>query len=91
MYDTFYSMSYMGRIERGKIMSFRIGAKTAAKIARLAKRDHTSESEVIRRALESYDGGESAAALAGDLIGSVDFDGPSDLASNKRHLAGFGR
>lgn len=74
-----------------KMISVRVNAKISSKIARIAKRNGTSESEVIRQAIEHYDGGQSAAALAGDLIGSVDFDGPTDLSTNKKHLAGFGK
>ena len=74
-----------------KTISVRVNAKISAKIAALAKRNGTTESEIIRQAVESYDGGQSAAALAADLIGSVDFDGPKDLSTNKKHLAGFGK
>lgn len=52
-------------------------------------------SEVVRRALEEYLESEGEAARGSclervaDLAGSL--TGPSDLASNRRHLRGYGR
>lgn len=62
-----------------------------------AQRAHLSKSELVRRALVAYitrpaDGSEpfvSALDRAGDLVGCFE-GGPSDLASNPRHLDGFG-
>jgi hypothetical protein len=63
-------------------------------------RAQVSKSELVRRAMLAYlapgavqDGREqppSALALAGDLVGCFE-GGPTDLASNPRHLDGFGK
>ena len=57
-----------------------------------------SKSELVRRALVAYiarpegeaGGFVSALDLAGDLVGCFD-GGPPDLASNPRHMDGFGK
>lgn len=66
--------------------------RVASKKARLTK------SEVARRAIEAYLAHEkgdradepSALARAGDLVGCFS-GGPKDLASNPRHMQGFGK
>ncbi|MFT3717343.1 CopG family transcriptional regulator [Pseudorhodoferax sp.] len=63
-----------------------------------AQRAHLSKSELVRRALAAYvarpaDAVQpfvSALDKAGDLVGCFE-GGPSDLASNPRHLDGFGQ
>lgn len=66
-----------------------------AKVVELSQRRGTAKSDVIRDALETYfttaAGGSqmSCTDLAGDLVGSV--VGPSDLATNRKHLRGYGR
>jgi hypothetical protein len=62
------------------------------------RRMHLSKSELVRRALATYiarqqgeEGGfVSALDQAGDLVGCFD-GGPADLASNPRHMDGFGQ
>ncbi len=56
-----------------------------------------SKSELVRRAIVAYlerpaasTAAPSALALAGDLVGCFT-GGPVDLASNPKHLEGFGR
>jgi Arc/MetJ-type ribon-helix-helix transcriptional regulator len=57
----------------------------------LARSRGASRSALVREALEALAKGKrrSVTALAGDLVGSV--DGPSDLATNRKHMAGYGR
>jgi hypothetical protein len=65
-----------------------------------SQRAQLTKSEVVRRAVIAYlapsgpleSGAKplSALALAGDLVGCF-AGGPSDLASNPRHLDGFGQ
>lgn len=63
-----------------------------------AEAKHVSRSELVRCALENYlrlhENGEKHQASmldrAGDLVGCFE-GGPEDLASNPKHLAGFGR
>lgn len=66
------------------------------KIAQLAEREGTSAKEAVLRLVEQALADEPeqtprGAFLAGieDIIGSV--DGPADLASNRKHMEGFGR
>lgn len=66
--------------------------RTASKQTRLTK------SEIARRALAAYlthdkaraASAPSALARAGDLVGCFK-GGPKDLASNPRHMQGFGK
>ena len=66
-----------------------------AKLVQLSNRRGAAKSDVIRDALEAYfaaagNGIQSSCTdLAGDLVGSV--AGPSDLATNRKHLRGYGR
>lgn len=63
----------------------------SAKVVRLAKERRTTVSAVVRDALASYDAPMkgSFAELAKKYIGAV-AGGPGDLATNSRHLEGFG-
>ena len=61
-----------------------------------AKKQHTTRSDLVRRAIENYVDNDLASEdrptafdLLHDFIGSV--DGPEDLATDKRHLEGYGR
>ena len=64
-------------------------------LEKLACRRRVTKSAVIREALARYvvksspPAQRSFTALAGDLMGCV--EGPEDLATNKDHLAGYGR
>lgn len=62
-----------------------------------SRRESLPRSELVRRAIEAYLASHaargtapSALAQAGDLVGCFS-GGPKDLASNPRHLEGFGR
>ena len=60
------------------------------RLTELAARYKTSRSALLRAALEAYgrEPSRSVTALARDLAGSL--DGPKDLSSSPRHLAGYG-
>lgn len=55
-----------------------------------ARRTRTSKGELVRRALRErlHKRKPSVLDALGDLVGSI--EGPADLSSNRRHLAGFG-
>lgn len=62
-----------------------------------SQRAQITKSELVRRAVAAYlvqpeRAGQPASALdlAGDLVGCLE-GGPADLASNPRHLDGFGQ
>ena len=79
-----------------KTISLTLPNALAAKLSATARRRQTSQSSLVREAIEAYFAGaplapsESFVALAGDLIGSLN-DGPGDLAHNKKHLEDYGR
>jgi ribbon-helix-helix CopG family protein len=63
------------------------------KLTAIAKRRHTTRAKALREALDAFD--EQTAkrttveSIVGDLIGSL--EGPGDLLSNPKHMAGYGR
>jgi len=62
------------------------------KLTAIAKRRHMTRAKALRQALEAFDKQTerpTVASLAGDLIGSL--EGPGDLLSNPKHMAGYGR
>ncbi|WP_156373074.1 CopG family transcriptional regulator [Pseudorhodoferax sp. Leaf267] len=79
-------------------LTIKISPVLEQQLLEAADRAHLSKSELVRRALAAYvarpaDGTEpfvSALDRAGDLVGCFE-GGPADLASNPRHLDGFGR
>jgi hypothetical protein len=81
-------------------LTIKLPAPLDAALAEASMRAQLTKSELVRRAVIAYlvPGGPhegiaaapSALALAGDLVGCFE-GGPSDLASNPRHLDGFGR
>lgn len=74
--------------------TFKLPRKLAQEVADSAKARGVSESEFIRKSLESAlsreadDGIDMAVALR-DFIGSV--RGPRDLSTNRKHMKGYGR
>lgn len=79
-------------------LTLKIPARMQAELERASRREQLPKSEVVRRALDAYlarSHSRAAAAptaleLAGDLVGCF-AGGPKDLASNPKHLEGFGR
>ncbi|CAG0953962.1 hypothetical protein BURK2_00355 [Burkholderiales bacterium] len=78
-------------------LTVKMPSQLAETLDQLCAREHVTRSELVRRAIESYlraqTEGESRGGLldrAGDLVGCFE-GGPKDLASNPKHLAGFGR
>ncbi|MEW6433589.1 MAG: ribbon-helix-helix protein, CopG family [Myxococcota bacterium] len=76
---------------RLKTLSIKVPASLSARVSKLAKARGTTVSQVVREALEQYAPSErvSFAAAARAYVGSVE-GGPGDLATNPRHLKGFG-
>lgn len=79
-----------------KVLSIKVPAALERKLSAAVRRRGGRKSAVVRQALEHYLDRSMEARrgsfleLAGDLAGCVT-DAPSDLSSNPRHLAGFGR
>ena len=78
-----------------KTISLKLPDELHALLEDLSRRRNVPKSEVVRAALAAYLDGKSrmgrpsCAALAGDLVGSL--DGPANLATGAQHLAGYGR
>ena len=83
----------MGKARRPKseLVSVKLPAVLAEKVARVARRRRTTRSAVIRSAIVSMpeNQAESVGSLAADLCGKAG-PGPSDLSTNPRHFDGFG-
>lgn len=77
-------------MSRLKSMSIKVPSSLSTKVARLAKRHGTTQSEIVREALESYSGNEkvSFSDVAAEFCGKA--EGPGDLSTNRRYLADFG-
>jgi Arc/MetJ-type ribon-helix-helix transcriptional regulator len=67
----------------------------AARLRVTVRKRSSTQSAVVREALEAHLGPRSATGsgsgldLVRDLVGSV--SGPPDLSTNRRHLRGYGR
>lgn len=78
-----------------KTISLKLPDEVHAKLASLSKQRGQAKSDIVRDALDAYLADRkkatrvSCADLAGDLIGSV--SGPTDLATNPKHMEGYGR
>ncbi len=78
-----------------KNVSLKLPDDLHAKLAQISKARGAAKSDVIRDALEAYFAAAkngkrvSCLDLAGDLVGCL--DGPPDLATNPKHMRGFGR
>lgn len=78
-------------------LTVKIPAQLERELRLLSAREHRPRSEVVRQAIQEYISSRaptlapaSALELAGDLVGCFT-GGPADLASNPRHLDGFGQ
>jgi hypothetical protein len=71
-------------------MSLKLPDDLEELLDRLARQRNIPRSAVVREALRAYAGapGRSVTAAAGDLVGSL--NGPRDLSTAPKHMAGFG-
>ena len=74
-----------------RTVSFKLPKELDDALDRLARQRRASKSELAREALEALAKGtrRSVTALAGSLVGSL--QGPGDLSTNGKHMAGYGR
>lgn len=74
------------------IMTIRLTRQESARVARLAKKKKVTRSEVMRQGLAALERSqdESAFDAWSDAVGIVS-GGPRDLATNPKHLKGYGR
>ena len=74
-----------------RTVSFKLPEDLDDALNELARTRRSSRSALVREALESLAKGNrrSVTALAGDLAGCV--EGPTDLATNRKHMSGYGK
>jgi Arc/MetJ-type ribon-helix-helix transcriptional regulator len=74
-----------------RTVSFKLPEELDDALNELARSRGASRSALVREALEALAKGKrrSVTSVAGDLVGSV--DGPTDLATNRRHMSRYGR
>ena len=74
-----------------RTVSFKLPEELDDALSELARTRRSSRSALLREALQSLAKGKrrSVTALASDLVGSL--DGPGDLATNPKHMSGYGR
>ena len=78
-----------------RTISVKIPRPLAARLSAAVRRRKTSQSAIVREALEGHLRSQplhsvgSFLELASDLVGSV--AGPADLSTNKGRLRGYGR
>ena len=74
-----------------RTVSFKLPGQLDDALSDLARRRNSTRSALVREALQALATGanHSVTAMVGDLVGSL--DGPPDLSSNPRHLAGYGK
>lgn len=79
--------------ERMRTVSFKVPPELDEALDNLARARGTTRSELVRQALEALAKAAgnlpSVTAEAGGLVGSV--AGPPDLATNPKHMAGYGK
>jgi predicted DNA-binding protein len=77
-----------------KTISLKLPEALDSKLTAAARRSKRTKSAVVREVLEEYlvkstpPKGMSCLDLAADLAGI--FDGPTDLATNKKYMEGYG-
>jgi predicted transcriptional regulator len=83
---------HTGKKSTLKTLSIKVPASVSARVVKLARSRGATISAVVREAIEQYAPADkpSFAEAAKAWVGSVD-GGPGDLATNPRHLKGFGK
>lgn len=76
-------------------LTIRLGPALGQQLHEASIHEHLSKSELVRRAITAYlectnAPFVSALERSGDLVGCFT-GGPKDLASNPKHMKGFGR
>jgi predicted transcriptional regulator len=73
-----------------KAITVKLPRSAYVKVSRLARSQGTTQSAVIREAIDRLQEPSPQTFLeaAGDAVGSI--DGPADLSTNPAHLEGYG-
>ena len=74
-----------------RTVSFKLPDRLDDALSDLARRRKASRSALVRAALEALANGDrcSVTAVVDGLVGPV--DGPVDLSTDRKHMAGYGR
>ena len=74
-----------------RTVSFKLSEQLDNALSDLARRRKSSRSALVREALEALAKGKrrSVTAVVDELVAPV--DGPADLSTNPKHMAGYGR
>lgn len=74
-----------------RTISFKLSERLDDALSDLARRRKLSRSAIVREALETMATGKrrSVTAVVDELVGSV--DGPVNLSTNPKHMAGYGK
>lgn len=78
-----------------RTLTVKISQPLAARLSAAVRRRRTTQSALVREALEGHLESErplrasSFLSLAGDIIGSL--SGPADLSSSRKYRRGYGR
>jgi len=73
-----------------RTVSFKLPEELDDALSEMARRRNSSRSALVREALEGLEAKErrSVTAVVDELIGAL--EGPRDLATNPRHMRGYG-
>ena len=74
-----------------RTVSFKLPGRLDDALSQLARRRKASRSSLVREAIEALakGGRRSVTALVDEVVSGV--EGPSDLSSNPKHMAGYGK
>lgn len=74
-----------------RTVSFKLSERLDHALSDLARHRKSSRSAIVREALEALATGKrrSVTAVVDELVGSL--DGPADLSTNPKHMAGYGK
>lgn len=74
-----------------RTVSFKLSDRLDDALSDLARRRKSSRSALVRAALEAFATGKrhSVTAVVDEFVGSL--DGPADLSTNPKHMAGYGK
>jgi predicted transcriptional regulator len=74
------------------VMTIRLSRRASARVATFAKKRRVTRSQVVRDAIEALGLAETGTVWDDwKHLEGIARGGPSDLATNPRHLEGFGR
>jgi hypothetical protein len=87
--SAYYDVDMSG-LPRNKTVTIKLSRRLVAKLERISRQRGVSRSEVLRDALDALEETKPGSPFEdiADLVGVL--EGPGDLASNPRHMEGFG-